>query len=123
MRSALDTGGGRAKKVALSPRGRQSVKVLQKQASFQARVSLEHHSTQADKAYPAFTYTKFLAATFDRARHCTEGVWAPSLWLVTCLEVCKAAFRCFDKAGLMDKARVQRSKLHLPGWLGAAGAC
>lgn len=48
---------------------------LQKQASF-----------QADKAFPAFSYTEFLAATFDRSRHCTEPV-------------CKAAFRCFDKDG------------------------
>jgi len=48
---------------------------LHKQASF-----------QADKGFPAFSYTEFLAATFDRSRHCTEPV-------------CKAAFRCFDKDG------------------------
>ena len=29
---------------------------------------------QADKAFPAFSYTEFLAATFDRSRHCTEPV-------------------------------------------------
>lgn len=27
---------------------------------------------QADKGFPAFSYTEFLAATFDRSRHCTE---------------------------------------------------
>lgn len=48
---------------------------LEKQASF-----------QADKGFPAFSYTEFLAATFDRSRHSTEAV-------------CKAAFRCFDKDG------------------------
>ncbi|CAK9002887.1 Calcium-dependent protein kinase 2 (PfCDPK2) [Durusdinium trenchii] len=48
---------------------------LHKQASF-----------QADGQYPAFSYTEFLAATFDRSKHSTEAV-------------CRAAFRCFDKDG------------------------
>ena len=29
-------------------------------------------AVQADKGFPAFSYTEFLAATFDRSRHCTE---------------------------------------------------
>ena len=35
--------------------------------------------SQADKGFPAFSYTEFLAATFDRSRHSTEAVpwpWA-----------------------------------------------
>lgn len=38
--------------------------------------------SQADKGFPAFSYTEFLAATFDRSRHSTEAVpwpWAEPL--------------------------------------------
>ncbi|CAE7564919.1 CPK2 [Symbiodinium natans] len=48
-----------------------------------------------DQEFPAFSYTEFVAATFDRSRHSTEAV-------------CRAAFRCFDKdnSGQLEPAEL-----------------
>lgn len=37
-------------------------------------------AVQADKGFPAFSYTEFLAATFDRSRHCTEPAADLNIW-------------------------------------------
>jgi len=57
-------------------------------------------SFQADGEVPPFTYTEFLAATFDGSKYITDAV-------------CHAAFNCFDKdgSGQLEKAELLDGRL------------